>query len=146
MGFAVTADPIVAFVDAVKAKLGADATFMAMVTGVYGQLPAAARTLYPYVVLGRRTSTPGGAMQLAGNQVSLQIDVWSDAKGPATVSLICSRIYAVLERQPLILSGFSLVEGSMTREFQEVFDEPDADSRDQVLYHGVQRWVADVHE
>lgn len=145
--FTVTADPTVAFVDALKARLSADATLVALVTGIFGHLSEAARVSYPYVVLGRRTSdSEGGAMGLPGGQVSLQIDVWSNAKGPFEASAICSRIYQLLERYGLVVPGFDLLNGSLHRAMQEVFDEPDADSPNQLLYHGVQRWMADIHE
>ena len=145
--FTVTADPTVAFVDAIKARLSADAQLVALVTGIFGHLSEAARVAYPYLVLGRRTSNnEGGAMGLAGGQVTLQIDGWSNAKGPYAISSIGSRVYAVLERQPLSVSGFALVEGSLTREFQEVFDEPDEDKPDSRLYRLVQRWTAEIDE
>lgn len=144
--FTVSADPTVAFVDAVKAKLSADSVLVAMVTGIYGHLSEAARTNYPYVVLARREGVPAGAMQLAGSEVTLFIDVWSDAKGPFTVTSICSRIYAVLERKPLMVSGFTLTDASVTRMAQTIFDEPDADDPDSLLYHGVQQWTAIVEE
>lgn len=145
--FTVTADPTVAFVDAVKSRLSSDTTLSALVTGIYGHLSEAARTSYPYVVLGRR-SVPedAGAMGLPGSMVTLQIDVWSDAKGPYVATHICSRIYTVLERQPLTVTTFDCLDGSMRREFQEVFDEPDEDSPEKRLYHGVQRWSAEIHE
>lgn len=144
--FTVSADPTVAFVDAVKTKLSADSVLVAMVTGIYGHLSEAARTNYPYIVLARRESAPAGAMQLAGSEVTLFVDVWSDAKGPFTVTSICSRVYAVLERQPLSVGGFVITVGSMTRVAQTIFDEPDADDPNQLLYHGVQQWTAIVEE
>lgn len=144
--FTVSADPTVAFVDAVKTRLAADTTLAALVTGIYGHLSQAARTAYPYVVLGRRTSDgSSGAMGLPGGIVSLQVDVWSDAKGPYAATVICSRMYTLLERHPLTVTGFDLVAGSLHREMQDVFDEFDSDSPDRVLYHGVQRWTAEIH-
>ena len=147
--FTVTADPTVAFVDAVKSRLTADATLMALVTGVYGHLSEAARTAYPYLVLGRRTSGDiigGGAMGLGGNTATLQIDGWSDAKGPFAMSAIASRVYVLLERQTPAMAGFAWVMNSLTREMQEIFDEPDEDKPGARLYRMVQRWTAEIHE
>jgi hypothetical protein len=147
MPYPATGDPTVAFVDAVKTRLTADATLMALITGVFSHLSEAARTNYPYVVLGQRHHAgDAGAMQTPGGHVSLQIDTWSNAKGPFQASNIQSRIYVLLERVALTVTGFVLVEGSLTREFAEVFDEPDEDSPDRLLYHGVQRWVAEIHQ
>ena len=147
--FTVTADPTVAVVDAIKARLSADATLTALVTGIYGHLSEAARVAYPYLVLGRRTTNAlvgGGPMGLGGNTVSLQIDGWSDAKGPYAISAIASRVYVVLERTPLALAGLTLVQGSLMREMQEIFDEPDEDKPGARLYRMVQRWTAELHE
>ena len=149
MPFTVTADPTIAFVDAVKTRLSADATLAALVTGIYGHLSEAARVAYPYLVLGRRTSgelVGGGPMGLDANQVSLQIDGWSDGKGPYAMSVIGSRVYAVLERWTPAIPGFVMVTGSLTREMQEVFDEPDEDKPNARLYRLVQRWTAEIHE
>jgi hypothetical protein len=147
MPFTVSADPLVVFVDAIKTRLEADTLLDALITGVYGHLSEATRTAYPYVVLGRR-SVPesAGAMGTAGQIVELQIDVWSDAKGPYTVTTICSAIYRLLERWTPALSAFDVVEGSLTRAFQDIFDEPDEDNLEQTIYHGVQRWRAEIHE
>jgi len=143
----VTADPTVAFVDAVKARLEADTPLAALVTGVYGHVSEAARVAYPYLVLGRRTSdSSSGAMGIAGGRVTLQIDGWSAAKGPNQISAIGSRVYAVLYRHTLAVTGFALVQGSLDREMQEVFDEPDEDKPGNRLYRLVQRWSAEIHE
>lgn len=145
--FTVTGTPTQAFIDAVRAALLADATLMTLVTGVFGHVSEAARTAYPYIVLGRRTRTnDGGAMQLAGGQVSVQLDVWSARKGASETQTILSRVFAVLERRALRVSGFALIAGSLTCELEEVFDEPDADKPEARLYHGVQRWIADLEE
>lgn len=145
--FTVTADPTVAFVDAFKTVLSADTGLTTLVTGIYGHLSEAARIAYPYVVLGQRTRlNDAGAMQIAGSQLALQVDVWSDDKGPFAASRILSRIYVLLERRPLVVPGFLCLPGSLTCELSEIFDEPDEDKPGSRLYHGVQRWVAEIHE
>lgn len=150
MPFPVTGSPITAFVDAIRAVLLADATLTALLsstTAVYGHLSEAARTAYPYIVLGRRSRTnDAGAMSAAGSMVSLQLDVWSDAKGPFRAQEILSRVSVLLEREMLNVTGFTHIVGSLTCELEDVFDEPDEDSPDKRLYHGVQRWTAEIHE
>lgn len=151
----VTGSPTQAFVDAIRSILVADTqakqgseALMALVTGVYGHLPEAARTAYPYVVLGQRSRDGDtGAMQTAGSNVRLQLDVWSDAKGPYTTHRILSRIAHLLERRSrLTVSGFMYLVGSLTCEFEDCSDEPDEDNPDVRLYHGIQRWTAEIHE
>jgi hypothetical protein len=150
MAFSVSADPTVAFVDAIKTRLESDATLDALITGVYGHVSEAARTNYPYVVLGRRRvptdDIDQGVMGVNCVVVELQIDVWSDAEGPFTVTNICSRLYALLERYALSVTGFDVVSGSLSRHFQDVFNEPDEDNPEQKLYHGVQRWRCELHQ
>lgn len=145
--FTVTAEPTQAFADAVAARFDADATLLALVTGVFGKLSEAARVPYPYVVLGRRNmNRDAGAMGLAGANVTLQIDVWSDYDGPYETQRILSRLSQLLERQMLAVAGFSMVGGSLTCELSEVDDEPDEDKPGARLYHGIQRWTAEIHE
>lgn len=147
MAYPVTGSPTQALVDAIRVTLTGDATLMALVTGVFGHLSEAARTAYPYIVLGRRSrNNDGGAMQIAGGLATLQLDVWSDHNGPSQVHAIQSRVSVLLERRSLSLTGFSLRPGSLTCELEEVFDEDDPDSPDRLLYHGVQRWTGDVEE
>lgn len=147
MAYPVTGSPVETFVDAVRIILQADVTLTGLVTGVFGHLSEAARTAYPYLVLGRQGRTnEAGAMQVAGSMVTLQIDAWSDAKGPHATRVILSRVAQLLERVSLTVAPFTYVEGSLTCEFEEVFDEPDADKPESLLYHGVQRWTAEIHE
>lgn len=153
--FTVTAEPTQAFVDAISTRLRADtdtgnpeSLVSLMGTGkVFGHLSEAARTAYPYLVLGRTSlDRNAGAMQIAGANVTLQIDVWSAYKGAYQARRILSRVSALLERYRLIVTNFAMVDGSLTCELSEVFDEPDEDKPGERLYHGVQRWTAEIHE
>lgn len=139
--------PVQAFVDAMRAALLADATLtaqLATTAAVYGYVPEASRAEFPYLVLGARTADrDAGAMQLPGSNVTVQLDGWSDHKGASEMEGILSRVAFLFERQTLRLSGgFEMIAGSLTCEFQQVFQEPDADMPEQVLYHGMQRWRA----
>jgi hypothetical protein len=144
----VTGSPITAYVDAIRTVLLADTTLMALVTGLYGHLPDASRTEPPYLVIGRRhRDNDGGAMQIAGGRVTVDVDGWSGAKGPFEMQRILSRVAYLLERRrTLAVSGFAYLEGSLTCEMEDVFDEPDEDKPESGVYHGVQRWTADIHE
>lgn len=152
--FSVSAEPVIAFVDAFKAPIAADAQLLAGATnvrplvGVYGHVSEAARVGYPYVVLGQRTvDGNAGAMQRAGAIVTLQLDGWSDAKGPFEIQAIGSRIVALMERRAgFTVPGFDVIAGSLHREFGDYSDEPDDDKPGSKLYHMVQRWTVELHE
>lgn len=145
--FTVTAEPTQAFVDAFSARLKADAALMALIHGVFAHLSEADGVDYPYLVLGRRTmDRHAGAMGLPGANVSLQLDGWSDAKGPYQMHRIMSRVSVLHERKLLAVPCFDVLEGSVTCEYSDVSDEPDTDIPTAALYHGVQRWAAEIHE
>jgi hypothetical protein len=152
--FTVSQEPVVAFVDAFKAPIASDAVLLAGATnvrplvGVYGHVSEAARVTYPYVVLGQRTvNGDAGAMQRAGALITLQLDGWSDAKGPFEIQAIGSRIYALMERRAMFrVPGFEVIDGSLHREFAEYYDEPDDDKPGSKLCRMVQRWAVEIHE
>lgn len=152
--FTVSAEPLVAFVDAFRAVVAADAVLLAGQTnvrslvGVYGHVTEAARQAFPYLVLGQRTvDGDAGAMQNAGVLVTLQIDGWSDAKGPFEIQAIGSRVYALMERRAgFTVPGFAVVAGSLHRAYGDYFDEVDEDKPGARLYRMVQRWTVEIHE
>lgn len=157
--FAVTAEPTQAFVDAISARLRADtelgrpdslATLMGLQDGavkVFGHLSESKRVAYPYLAFGR-TSNPNdaGTMGIAGGNITVQIDGWSNAKGPYQIRRVKSRVFALLERKSLPVVGFTLLDGSLHCELNEDFDEPDEDKPESRLYRMVQRWTAEIHE
>lgn len=146
--FFVTGSPTQAFVDALKSRLEGDATLMALIEGVFGHLPEDVRTPYPYLVIGQRHLDEGQtrSMSLPGGQVSVQLDGWSDHEGASEMHAILSRVRVLLERHSLRLDDFALVQGSLRCEFEDVFDEPDEDAPEKLLYRGIQRWDAEIDE
>ena len=143
----VTGSPVQAVVDTLKTALDADPTLDGLVEGVFGHLSETARVNYPYLVLGRRhRQNDGGAMGIIGGRVTVQLDGWSDHKGPSEMHTILSRVAAVLERRALTVVGYLAIANSLTCETEEVFFEPDEDKPATGLYHGVQLWAMDVHE
>lgn len=146
--FVVTGSPTQAFVDALRAALTSDVTLMALITGVYGHVSEADRTAYPYLVLGDRHLDEGQArsMAMSGGRTSVQLDGWSAHKGGSEMHAILSRARIVLERRTLTVLGFSMMAGSLTCEFEDILDEPDADNPKKTLYHGIQQWVAEIDE
>ena len=149
----VLADPQTAVVDALRARLLADpvlvstgAAGMRAASAITGHVSAATRVAYPYVLLGRRADThEGGAMQVDGARPIVQIDVWSNAAGPYEAAALASRLFTLLERAPLVVTGFDVLDGSLHCEWSEVFDEPDPDNAEARLYHSVQRWTVELH-
>lgn len=148
MGYPVTTEPTQAFVDAVQTRLAADSGLTAIIgTRLYAALPKSARVTLPYLVLGRRSVLrDAGPMATPAGLVSLTIEGWSSARGPDEMARMLSRVSAVLERETLSVDGHDMVDGSLTCEMSEVMDEPDQDMPDRVLFHGVQRWSAEIHQ
>lgn len=145
----VTGSPVTAFADAFKAVLVADAALVALIgTRVYGATPKGAQVTYPFLGMGR-TSDDGssGAMQRPGGIVTLHLDGWSSKSGPHEMEQILSRVRALMERRQFFtVPGFHAFDMGLHCEFQEIFDEPDEDSPDRRLWHGVQRWSLEIHE
>jgi hypothetical protein len=136
--------------DAVLASLQADATLMALVTGVYEEVPEAARTSYPYVVL---SDLPGsadrfGGMGQFGGRVRFAVDVFSSYKGDHETHTILARVAKLLWHTDLSLpAGYALGGGSLDLpEPYFVSREPDPDMPDRELRHGHMEWEADVEE
>ena len=146
--FAVLGSPTQAFVDAIKVRLDADATLMALVSGVFGHVSDAARVAYPYVVLGSTNLDEGShrSMGVAGGRVELQIDVFSQHGGRSEAQSILSRVRALLDRHALAVGAFTLMAGSLRCEMETVDREFDEDAPGKSLYHGIQRWVAEIDE
>src|SRR5437870_252058 len=112
----VTGSPALPFADAIRAALLADAVLTALAPGgVLSALPRAARTAMPYQIVGRRAfDDQGGAMQLEGGQATVFIDTWSNRNGPGEAQQIQARNRVLLQRQPIAVSGFVLLAGSLT--------------------------------
>lgn len=148
--FTVTGSPTQAFIDAFKARCEADTTLMAIIEGVFGHLDETERTPYPYVVFGQEqldgNDSNAGAMGLGGGKVVLELNGWSDHPGKSEMRAILSRIRLLFERQTLRVTGFVMMAGSLTCEFEDIDDEPDEDAPEQRLYRGMQRWSCVIDE
>jgi hypothetical protein len=147
MAFVVTGSPVQGVVDAMKTALTGDATLMAILTTVTGHVVEQARPTYPYLVLGRRgRGADAGAFGIAGTTVSVELDWWSNHRGPYEAQTIGGHLSRILQRAALAVPGFDVVAGSLTCEFEDIYEEPDDDMPNQKLYRGVQRWTAEIHE
>jgi hypothetical protein len=107
---------------------------------VYDEVPAGAAM--PFVTIGEGTERPWDTMTDRGSEETLQIYVWSRAKGFREINTIAAAINAVLHDAALPLSGATMV--SMRREFYEKFTEPG--DAGEVLRQGVMRYRAKITE
>lgn len=114
----------------VYGALVADSALMAMIQGVYDQPDQNAQ--FPYITLGEDTNVPDDLLQNTGSQNTQTIHTWSRSAGMAQVKQIMDRIYAVMHRRVLTVSGTQVVDCVM--EFDETFMDSDGQTR-----HGVQR-------
>lgn len=84
------------------ARLRADATMTGLVSGrVYDQVPAGAAR--PYVNVRSIQAVDDGADCIDGQEVYLDIDVWSDAVGSGEAGQIASAVRKVLHGASLAL-------------------------------------------
>ena len=122
---------------ALYTALTGNATYMALVTGLYdGEAPQG--TAYPYTVIGEWTEVDEGQMSSNGWGLTVTLHDWSTYAGRKECQQIREARDAVLHRQRLTVPGFAPVY--IYREFAEVFVErPDAD---QPIRHGVTRYRA----
>lgn len=144
----VTGSPVGPFADAVLTVLKADSVLATLASGgIYTALPLRMRLTSPYVIVGHQQMGPSdAAMQIEGGQITLTVDVWSEANGPHPARAIQSRIRALLQRRDVAVSGFALVLGSVTCDEELVFADKDPDIPERSLFHGIQRWTAYLEE
>lgn len=92
---------------ALYTKLSGDGVLMGMVTGIHDITPQ--KTLVPYIVIGdgQAQDLPADALNIT--ELTLQIDVWTDASGRKTALTIMNRLFALLHLGTLTLSGFQQV-------------------------------------
>lgn len=148
MAYTVTGSPLGPFADAVLTALLDDSNLTDIVADrIVASAKTLTRTVYPYIVGGRRDLYPGSvAMQLEGGQASLWLDFWSELNGPDEVQRMMARARASLSRRSLTVTGFSMMGGSLVCEEELVIPDFDPDMPQKSLYHGVQKWVADLEE
>ena len=115
---------------AIYDALVADATLLALVTGVYDHVPASAAL--PYVTLGPATATDWSSGSFDGQDHDVTVDVWSGAPGHGEAKQIMAAIYAALHDRNLTLAGATLV--LMRYRASDVFTDADGES-----VHGVLR-------
>lgn len=118
---------------AIYQLLASDGQFMDLVTGVYDYVPEQAA--YPYTVVGDAIETPDNRHAGYGSETVVALHHWSRYRGYAQVLEIGARASALLDHQPLAVSGLTHVA---TRwEFAQTLPDPDPAGD---LRHMVQRF------
>jgi len=106
---------------AVYGKLTGHAPLVALVSGVYDEVPEG--TAYPYVSFGSIIETASDAHDRQGLETFLTLHVWSDYPGNGEAADIFAALDAALDRQPLSVSGFTDV--SIAHVSHEFVKDPD---------------------
>lgn len=123
------------FQRAVYARLASQLT-----TPVYNHVPQGSP--FPYVVTGYKTSVPWRTKTEDGQEITITIDVWSNAAGDKEAATLMGQVYAALDRQEsaLTMSGFTcvVIECGFTDLAPYTEDEGEPDH----YYHGVMRFRA----
>jgi hypothetical protein len=106
---------------------------------VYDFLPESATP--PYVVIGDDTSINAGTKTENGWDFTITIHCWDYLKaGRKSVKNIMGLIYDALHDYALPVSGFSLTY--LQWDFDQTFQDPQAQGDPDHYYHGVQRFRA----
>lgn len=110
---------------AVVQKARAHAPLMALVSGVYDQVPEAA--VHPYVTVGSITENVSDAHNQRGLDVAVVLHVWSKYPGFKEAAEILAALDEALDRQPLAVAGFTDV--SIAHDQHTQLRDPDPDIR-----------------
>lgn len=82
--------------------------------GVYDYVPdltpGAPDDDFPYVVIGRDQSFPFDTDDCKGENITVELHVWSNYKGKKEVKTIMGEIYNLLHQQPLSATGVSVLD------------------------------------
>jgi hypothetical protein len=101
---------------AVYAKLTGHAPLMALVSGVYDEVPE--QVAHPYVSLGSITENVDDAHNQRGLEASVVLHVWSKYRGFKEAAQILAELDAALDRQPLTVAGYRDVSVAHTQHTQ----------------------------
>lgn len=110
---------------AVYAKLTAHAPLMALVSGVYDEVPE--DVAHPYVSFGTLTETASDAHNQRGLDVAVVLHVWSKYRGFKQAAQILAALDEALDRQPLTVPGFKDV--SLAHDQHTELRDPDPQIR-----------------
>lgn len=118
----------------IYATLTGNAPLMALIKAVYDDVPqskAGDDSVYPYISIGEDIANPWNTDTSNGANALITLHSWSAYNGRKETKEIQDAVYNALHRQPLSVSGFSLV----TMEFESATSFLDNDG---LTRHGVQ--------
>lgn len=110
---------------AVVQQLRADAPLTALVSGIWDEVPETAA--YPYVSIGSITELVDDAHNQRGLNTNLVLHVWSKYLGFREAAEILAALDAVLDRQPLTVTGYRDV--SVAHQQHQELRDPDPEIR-----------------
>lgn len=116
---------------AVYTALTADATLMALITGVFDFVPDG--KAFPFVTIGEAEFQDRGSHNTDGWTTVMTVNTWSRARGRKGAYDIMTEIDRILHNGSLTISGSRAIV--LLRDTATVLVDPDA-----VTYHGVQRF------
>ncbi|MFE2021298.1 DUF3168 domain-containing protein [Streptomyces sp. NPDC059499] len=111
--------------EAVYAKVTADGPFMALVTGLFDEVPEP--VAHPYVTFGTTTEVVDDAHNQRGLAVNLVLHIWSKYRGFSEAAEILAALDLVLDRKPLAVAGYRDV--SIAHQQHQQLRDPDPDIR-----------------
>ena len=119
------ASALLAIQRAIFAKLSGDTALMALVKGVFDDVPE--NQAFPYVVIGEATETPSNTFGRKGKDVTCTIHIWSQAKGNTEALTILDRLNDLLDFEPLAVAGYEVI--AVEYENAVTLREPDGVTR-----------------
>ena len=119
--------------EALYSRLNGDSTLGGLITGVYDAVPD--DTALPIVVIGPASTSDDGSKTLDARDYIFNVDVWSDYRGMKETKNISQRVYTLLHKHDLSVSGANLID--LRCEFSSEVLENDGVTR-----HGVMRFRA----
>lgn len=127
--------PMLPVQSAVYGKLTGDATLAGMISGVYDYVPEDVD--YPFVVIGEALETPDNWHGGFGRETVITLHVWSRYQGYAQALRIGAQVTALLDHQPLTITGLAWIATRF--EFSQTLTDPEppGDIRHLVLRYRV---------
>ena len=92
---------------ALYTKLSGDGVLMGMLTGIHDITPQ--KSALPYIVIGGGQAQGLPADSVNITELTLELDIWTDASGRKPALTIMNRLFALLHLGTLTLSGFEQV-------------------------------------
>jgi hypothetical protein len=120
----ITIDPVDAVHVGLYQRASGDAALMAMITGVFDNVPE--HQARPYVTIGDLLSSPSNEHGRPGAQISVTFHTWTEARSSRPGDAIGARLVALFDRQhdPLdaLVAGHTV--WMVRHEFQQNLTDP----------------------